>query len=100
MSTTMTIEERVRALVGTPSRAEVAKLWGRKSSLRAAARALGVDRYLPGPPPVEEDVSLQNAAKDEARRLRRLNAPPSSRSQAGITKADRLGANRRKCAKQ
>ena len=89
----MTIDERVRALVGTPSRAEVAKLWGRKSGLRAAARDLGVDQHLPDPPPVDEDVSLQNAAEDEALRARKLNARPGSRSQAGTTAADRRRAS-------
>ena len=89
----MTIKERTRALVGTPSPAEVAKLWGRKSGLRAAARALGVDQYLPDLPPVEEDESLRNAAKDAARRARKLHAPRSSRSQAGTTAADKRRAS-------
>ena len=48
---------------------------------------------LPDLHPVEEDESLRNAAKDEARQARTLHAPRSSRSQAGTTAADKRRAS-------
>ena len=79
-------------LFGRPSPEEVARLWGRKSATRALAHALGGGRYLPELPPIEQDVSLQNAAKDEVRRARRLAARPGSKSPAGTRRAGRLKA--------
>ena len=89
----VTVKDRILAIVGPPTDVEAAKLWGRKSGLREMAHALGGGQCLPDLPPVEKDVSLRNAVKDEVRRARRLNAPRSSRSQAGTTQADRRRAS-------
>lgn len=80
-----TIQERVIALVGRPSHVEAARLWGRKSGLRAAAHALAGGRCLPELPPADEDLSLRN---DEARRarIRTLAERPASKNR-GVTRS-------------
>ena len=71
-------------LVGPPSREEVARLYGRKSPIRELARDLGIERYLPEPPPIAEDESLRCAEVDAARHARKRHVRRRIRKQAGI----------------
>jgi len=68
----MTIEERITLEVGPLSDKERAYLLGRKSAIRERARAQGIEHLLPAPPPIEEDVTLQDQAESVVRRLHRL----------------------------
>ena len=72
--------------VGPLSDEEAARLFGRKSRIRAAARDLGVDQHLPEPPPFEQDESLRYAAKDAVRRLRTRAGQRRCRCQAVTTR--------------
>ncbi len=61
---------RIEALIGPPSHAERASLFGRKSALRAAVSDRVADHNLPELLPPDEDVSLRNAAEYAARQVR------------------------------
>lgn len=77
------LQRMISELVGPLSPVEVATLLGRRSTIRAAARDLGVDQFLPEPPPVGEDASLRYAAADALRRARSFSRRRGSKSQCG-----------------
>ena len=61
----------VHELVGPPTAKEIVTLFGRMSETRLLAREQGLERYLPAPPPIEDDLSLKYARAEAVIRTRR-----------------------------
>ena len=81
------MQKRIIALVGPLSAEDVARIGGRKSSLRALACDLGLLRHLPPLPPIDEDWSLRYDAEVQALRLRRLHGLPLNTNRVGTNGA-------------
>ena len=66
------VEHLIGVLVPPLTREERSMLLGRNSSGRQGADDLGLGRYLPAPPPPDEDATLLSPGKSVVREMLRM----------------------------